>query len=149
MPSGSAATTGALVFGLRALPGGPCCPASARAGASSRLTPRVRAEIAKDILIAGLPWKMPTMWGSSLKASARRVIAAVNLRMAVLARPANHTWTLAPAEQGASRGLPIAVEGGVVADRKVVALLAQIRARRDEQLVVVGAVRRVTADAVL
>src|SRR5262245_50164454 len=92
---------------------------------------------------------IPAVRDSALETGTRRVVAAVNLRVAVLTGAPDDAWTLTSAEQRAGGGLSIAVERRVMADRQVVALLTEIRPRRNEQLVVIGPVRLMTADAVL
>ena len=77
------------------------------------------------------------------------MVAAVHLRVAVLARASDHARALPATEKRAGGRLSITVERAVVPDGQVVALLAQIRPRGDEELVVIGAVWLVTADAVL
>src|SRR5262245_48872838 len=68
--------------------------------------------------------------------------------MTVLARAANHTRALPSAGESAGSRLAVTVEGTGV-DPRVVALLAEIRSRGDQQLVVVGSVGLVAVDAVL
>ena len=68
--------------------------------------------------------------------------------MAVLARTPDHARALPAAEKRTSCRLAVPVEGAVVTDRQVVALLAEIRSRGDQQLVVVGSVRLMTVRAI-
>ena len=76
--------------------------------------------------------------GSALEALTSRMIAAMDLRVAVLAGAPDHAWTLSSSLQRTGGRLPVPVERAVMTDRQVVALLAQVRARPDEQLVMVG-----------
>jgi len=77
------------------------------------------------------------------------MIAAMDLRVAVLTGAADHARTLSSSQQRTGRRLSVPVERAVMADRQVVALLAQVRTRPHEQLVMVGTMRLVTVDAVL
>src|SRR5262245_8084396 len=77
------------------------------------------------------------------------MIAAMDLRMAVLAGAPDHAWTLSsPLECTGSR-LPIPVERAVMTHRQVVTLLTKVRTRAHEQLVVVGTMRLMTVEAAL
>ena len=78
------------------------------------------------------------------------MIAAVNLRVAILAGASGQTLTGSAAGQlPCSGGLIGAEEPPGVAYRQVVALLAKVRSRCDQQLVVIGAVHGVAVGAIL
>src|SRR5688572_11695625 len=77
------------------------------------------------------------------------MIAAMDLRVAVLARARDHAWTLSSPLQRPGSRLPVPVERAAMTDRQVVALLTKIGTRSHEQLVMVGTMRLVTGDATL
>src|SRR5688572_3408640 len=66
-----------------------------------------------------------TRVGSALEARTSRMIAAMDLRVAVLAGAPDHAWTLSSPQQRSGSRLPVAVERGVMTDRQVVALLTK------------------------
>src|SRR5256886_14829182 len=77
------------------------------------------------------------------------MVAAVDLAMAVLAAAPDHARVLRAAAKLRRRALVSAEELPGVQGRRDVALLADVGTRRDEQLVVVRAVRRVAIHAAL
>ena len=132
--------------GFSALPGVPCWALAGAGAAMHRPSPKAMTEVCNGVFIRGLPTMIRA---SALETGTRRVVAAVDLRVAVLAGASDDAWALASAEQRAGSRLSVAVERAVVAHSEVVALLAEIRPRRDEQLVVVGPMRLMTAEATL
>src|SRR5690606_11753884 len=86
---------------------------------------------------------------SPLVPRAGRMIAAVDLRVAVLARTPDHALARRAAEQRRAGGLLRAVDLPRMADRRVVALLAQDRPGDLQQLVVIRSVRVVAVQAAL
>src|SRR6187551_3617567 len=86
---------------------------------------------------------------SSLEPRARRMVAAMNLRVTVLARTADHARALRASLRRRGGGLRRVVEEARVAGRHVMTLLAQIGPRSDEEHVVVRAVRLMTIGAAL
>src|SRR5262245_13648550 len=78
------------------------------------------------------------------------MVAAMDLRVAVLARASDDARALAAARLlSRCRGLARVVKRARMAERRTVALLADERPRPDEQEVVVGAVGRVAIEAAL
>ena len=77
------------------------------------------------------------------------MVAAMDLRVAILAATADHARVGSTALKRCCRCLIRAEELARVQRRRVVALLAEIRARGGEQLVVVGSVRLVTIGTAL
>lgn len=78
------------------------------------------------------------------------MIAAMNLRMAVLTRTPWQALTRRAAGKLARCGRLVATEKSTrVANRQVVALLAKIGTRGDQEFVVIRAVHRMTVDATL
>ena len=71
------------------------------------------------------------------------------LRVTVLTGAPDDAGTLSSSQQRAGGCLPVPVERAVMTDRQVVALLAQVRTRTDEQLVVVGTMRLMTVHTAL
>src|SRR5215470_5263172 len=87
---------------------------------------------------------------SPLEARARRMVAAMNLRVAVLAGASDDARALVSAWLlRGSRGLACVVERARMAEWRAVTLLAHERPRAHEQGVVVRAVRRVAIEAAL
>lgn len=83
---------------------------------------------------------------SALEALTSRMIAAMDLRVAVLTGAPDDARTLSSSQQRTGSRLSVSVERAVMAYRQVVALLTQIRTRPDEELVVVGAMRLMTIE---
>src|SRR5687767_5410478 len=77
------------------------------------------------------------------------MIAAMDLRVAVLAGARDHAWTLSPPQQRTGSRLPFPIERAAMPHRQVVALLTKVGTRPYQQLVMVGTMRLVTVDTTL
>ena len=103
-PSGSRSTIELTVRGFRALPGVASCPrrTGMRQAVVNRSTPiprvmteayeRIFIKVSRSVVPAARAW-------SALEALTSRMIAAMDLRVAVLAGTPDHAWTLSSPQQ--------------------------------------------------